>query len=303
MAKYTLDIRSSGCCFRTEGFRTGDNGIRTLEFSLTDGGNALSLPDDCIATLFARLPDGGTIYEPCTVSGDTVIYKLKGGTATPSLTCANGTVQCEVRITTSSGEILTSPRFSFEVEGVLQNDSAIEAQSSFSALTDALGRVLEAESGLDSKADKVEGTPGNVMVFGNGGAIVDSGAAPCKFYLLFYDTGGSHDEENRRVLESIVADQANGIYFPIFMNWEDGIYSAVNYLFGTTAEFYSIIEDGSGALSLKIYDDRIEYSQSKFINDGAFSELSSEAASQRSTAAWVKSYVSSALLIDTEVIL
>jgi len=87
------------------------------------------------------------------------------------------------------------------------------------------------------------------------------------------------------------------------MNWEDGIYSAVNYLFGTTAEFYSIIEDGSGALSLKIYDDRIEYSQSKFINDGAFSELSSEAASQRSTAAWVKSYVSSALLIDTEVIL
>ncbi|MBR6676138.1 MAG: BppU family phage baseplate upper protein [Clostridia bacterium] len=153
MSDYTIDVRDAGGTLQTERFRVGDSGLRTLTFHLTDGKNAFSLPDDCIATLYARLPSGTTFFESLGISGDTLTYTPVGGESTPSVTSEAGQVHCEIRITTVKGKLITCPSFSFVVEDVLQDDGAVEAESSFSALTDALGRVLEAESGLDSKVD------------------------------------------------------------------------------------------------------------------------------------------------------
>ncbi len=177
MSNYTIDIRDAGFSLQAERFRVGDNGMRSLVFHLTDGKNAFSLPDECIATLFARLPSGATLFESLTVSGDSIIYTPRGGEGAPSVTSEEGCVLCEIRITSTDGRLITCPSFSFIVEGVLQKDGAIEAESSFSALTDALGRVLDSGAGLSSKIDRADGAEGNIAVLCKNGGIADGGIA------------------------------------------------------------------------------------------------------------------------------
>lgn len=177
MYKYTFDVNRRGTQFTIEGLHRGDNGLRTMEFCFSSGGESFPLPEDCIATLYAVLPCGTKIFDSCEVVSDTVVYVLKGGAEGASLTVSAGKAECEIRITATDGRIITSPKFTILIDDVLQDDSAIEAEDDFSALTDALGRVLEAEEGLDSKVDKIEGAEGNVVVFGPDGKLNDSGVS------------------------------------------------------------------------------------------------------------------------------
>lgn len=151
MAKFSLQTDRRDNQLTIYGLHCGDNGIRTFDFLLLEGAKPLALPRECTATMFSKKADGTTLFESCEIDGSTVRYKLCGGSETASLTSVAGTVDCEIRVTAKDGEIITSPKFSFYVEKVLQDDGAIEAESSFTALTDALGRVLAAESGLKSK--------------------------------------------------------------------------------------------------------------------------------------------------------
>ena len=177
MNKYSFDVNRRGNQFTIEGLHRGDNGMRVFEFCFSSGGEPFPLPEECIATLYAHLPCGTKIFDSCDVVSDTVVYVLKGGAEGASLTVSAGKAECEIRITATDGKIITSPKFTILIDDVLQDDSAIEAADDFSALTDALGRVLEAESGLDSKVDKIEGAEGNVVVFGPDGELKDSGVS------------------------------------------------------------------------------------------------------------------------------
>jgi len=155
MTSYILDVNKRDVQFCIEGLQTGDNGLRVFEFSFSERGKPFPLPDGCIATLFARLPGGSTIYDLCTVDGDSVIYELCGGTDAPSLTSESGRVNCEIRITDSEGKVITSPSFSVIVDGVLQDDDAIEATESFSALTKTLSEVQEIKAGYEEAIEDV----------------------------------------------------------------------------------------------------------------------------------------------------
>ena len=279
MAKYTLDVGQRGRQLTIEGLHVGDNGFRIFDFSFSERGKPFPLPEGCIATIYATLPGGVTIYETCTIEDDSALYELRGGTDDPSITAKSGKVNCEIRITDSEGNVITSPKFAFIIDKVLQDDDAIEAQESFSALTDALARteravdeaqnavddaraaalsaenavsiagdavrladsvaakateaannakeaaeksniaaenannaVKKAEDALDrtenaetvlgSKLDKVEGTEGNMVVFGPDGTITDGGA-PSKIYVIDYN---GTDTSINNALESMLSE-------------------------------------------------------------------------------------------------
>ncbi|MBQ3527349.1 MAG: SGNH/GDSL hydrolase family protein [Clostridia bacterium] len=147
MASYQLDIENADKHLSIERLHLGDNGIRTLDFYFQRSGKHLDIPDGCTATLYAVLPDKSVIYDSCEIFGDCVKYTVTGGTDHPSLTSMEGESLCEIRLTFADGKTLTSPSFSVFCDGVLQDDGAIEASESFSALTDALARAEACESG------------------------------------------------------------------------------------------------------------------------------------------------------------
>jgi len=296
-----LDVNKNGLQHTVWGIRSGDTNTRALEIELVAGGRRWVPPDDCIATVFALLPNGQTVYRSADIlCGGLISFILSEEASIPGLT------KCEVRVTADDA-VLTSPCFGVYVEGVLQNDSAIEAQSSFSALTDALGRVLEAENGLSSKVDKVEGTPGNLVVFGEGGTIADGGKIPeggggnPSYYLVYDDTGAS-DEENKVSIKAILEAVSAGKHFAVFIKDYETVAPAQLEVLSNGCEI-SYKDDGYKSI-IKYYksSDRIAYN-SEVLYSSSFSETGLIPATQKATATWVKSYVDSALLIDTEVIL
>lgn len=157
MENYTINIKKSGTNALPERFRIGDNGLRKLCFHFTEGSEPILLSDGCTATLFAVLPDkeNTTLFDLCEIEGNSVVYTLKGAASGEyGLTSFAGQVDCEIRIISNSGFAFTSPRFSLFVDNVLQNDEAIEAEPSFSALTETLARINAAESTISAKADR-----------------------------------------------------------------------------------------------------------------------------------------------------
>ncbi len=197
MAFYTIDIESGTASPSIERFHAGDNGIRSLVFHFIKGGAPFEVPDGCLATLFALLPSGVTVYDSCDIAGDTVEY-----TVNSAVTAEAGEVQCEIRLTGADAQVLTCASFILPVDPVLQDDLAIEAQPEFSALTEALSRVLEAESDLSEKLDKAEGEEGNAVVFGPDGSIADGGK-PAKVYTVPFE--GS-EAEIKAVFDAMLSE-------------------------------------------------------------------------------------------------
>ena len=155
---FQLDVTQRGLQHTVIGVHCGDSNTRVLEIELIANGKRWVPPDNYIATLWAVLPNGKTVYKICeNLPGGVISVTLSGTTNGEEVdnvgeTSFPGLVKCELRVT-AGNVLLTSPLFAISVEGVIHDDNSAEAQSSFSALTDALGRVLEAESGLDSKVD------------------------------------------------------------------------------------------------------------------------------------------------------
>ena len=300
MAKYTLDVTKRGRQFTIEGLHVGDNGFRTFVFCFIMGGAPFPLPEGCIATLFAYLPGGVTVYDSCTVLGDMVVYNLVGGDdSETSITSVPGIVECEIRITSQSGEVLTSPKFSMLIDSVLQDDNAIAAQPSFSALTDALIRVLEAENGLSSKVDKVDGTPGNLVVFGEDGALKDGGKIPeggggnIASYVFVYDSEGTreYDEANKQSLESLIAAVEEGKHISVYIDYDGTLLPGA---FDNGDAVASIFPNGNGYVSIRKMTNRIVYSE-KDNYSGSFSETGIIPASQKATAEWVKALIETSI--------
>ncbi|MBE6714722.1 MAG: hypothetical protein E7575_05505 [Ruminococcaceae bacterium] len=295
MAKYTLDVGRRGRQFTIEGLHVGDNGFRTYEFAFISGGDILPLPDGCIATLYARLKSGTTVYDTCVIEGDTVKYVLRGGDGEgASITSEAGLVECELRLTSADGNILTSPKFTMMIDSVLQDSEEIEAQESFSALTDALSRVLEAESGLASKVGKVEGVPGNAVIFGEGGAIADSGRAPARIFTVYYDESGDENEKNRALLDPLNSCLNAGIEFAVQMDLGDKVCPCVwrkANVPGTRWIFIGADNDDGLIYTVDIRTGSVAYETTDIYEWDSFDENGTIPATQKLTAKWVKEQI------------
>lgn len=160
---------------------------------------------------------------------------------------------------------------------------------------------------VGSKVDKAEGTPGNLVIFGEDGTIADGGEIPKggegtpSFYLVYDDTGASY-EKNKASIKAILEAHSAGKPFAVFIKDYETIAPAQLEVLSNGCEI-SYKEGGYKSI-IKYYKstDRIAYT-SEGLYSSSFSETGIIPASQRATAEWVKSYVDSTLLIDTEVVL
>lgn len=305
MANYTLDIKRPGSQFTVEGLHVGDNSLRVFNFHFCEGQNDFQIPKDCIATLYARLPDKAntTVYAPCHIEGNAVVFSLSGAPeGAASLTSYAGKVDAEIRLTTANGGILTSPKFSLLVEDTLQDDGAIEAVSDFSALTRALAKVLEAENGLSSKIDRIEGKNGNIVILGTDGAVADGNMSisdilksinKSRNYLLIYDETGNFDNENLETVNSYKEDLLSGNSPSLTVKYSNTCHPAIYEENGDCICVYGISD---GELFKIDLSSSVSYSAVSTVNNGtSFNENGDIPATQRVISRWVKSYVDSTI--------
>ena len=121
--------------------------------SLTDGGKTFNLDENMIVTVYAKKPDENIIYSNCKIESGLVIFE-------PTKQCisAEGTVNCELRIyseNSSGSQLLTSPRFSIEVYGVLSNEEHLVSTNEYSALTEATLKAQEATTKANDITDEI----------------------------------------------------------------------------------------------------------------------------------------------------
>lgn len=179
MYSITLDIQKGGFQARLEGFKAGDTKTRKVSIKLADGREPYALPLQSnadgtktaayTATMYIKGATA-THYSECTAYADRIEHTF----LTSEIEA--GESECEIRIIGSGGETLTSAKFKIYAEAVLQNDAAIEATDTYSALDKALADVKNVQTGLDTKMPKVPGASENrIAVFDGKGNVMESG--------------------------------------------------------------------------------------------------------------------------------
>ena len=112
---------------------------RRIYIRLTEGCVPYVISEDCFAVFTAAKADGKVIFNQCKIEKNTVIYDV-----TEQTTAAPGQMPCEIRVYSKDGGLLTSARFLVMVEDTIYDEeSEIESTDEFSALTTALGEVID----------------------------------------------------------------------------------------------------------------------------------------------------------------
>ncbi len=286
MTNYTLNIKKAGNQLCIEGLHRGDTGMREFSFSFVSGALPFVIPEKATATLFARLPNGSTVFSQCEIRDNTVAVPLSAGAEAPSLTSVAGMVECELRLTGADGSVLTSPAFSILVEDILQDDNAIEAESSFSALTAALSRVLDAEEGLSSKINKAKAEAGNVALFSEEGELCDGGK-PHKSFIVYFDESKDMDEENYAALANIIESYNAGIDFNVKICDDRMLYPAeYTRISANSWEFSAFCTDYMEIHKVRISKTSTKYTVESIYETDSFNEKGYIPASQDIIANW-----------------
>lgn len=100
----------------------GDRRARLLRVRLVNGSSPVPLDAGTLAVLRGVKPDGTTLYNDCTVTGNVIEQRM-----TDQMQAAAGLVECELTIYGANGLVLTSPRFDLYVHDVLYPDGIIES--------------------------------------------------------------------------------------------------------------------------------------------------------------------------------
>lgn len=132
--KITLDVHKT-VSTTSVSVKKGDTAHRLL-IILSEGGYPYHIGEDCTAVFSAVKPDGTTIWNDCTISGDVVIYDF-----TEQTTAALGVTNCEIQIYDPNGVLLTGASFLLLVEDGASNRSAVVSSDEFGQLRDMIADV------------------------------------------------------------------------------------------------------------------------------------------------------------------
>ena len=132
--KITLDVHKT-VSTTSVSVKKGDTAHRLL-IILSEGGYPYHIGEDCTAVFSAVKPDGTTIWNDCTISGDVVIYDF-----TEQTTAALGVTNCEIQIYDPYGALLTGASFLLLVEDGASNRSAVVSSDEFGQLRDMIADV------------------------------------------------------------------------------------------------------------------------------------------------------------------
>lgn len=132
--KITLDVHKT-VSTTSVSVKKGDTAHRLL-IILSEGGYPYHIGEVCTAVFSAVKPDGTTIWNDCTISGDVVICDF-----TEQTTSALGVTNCEIQIYDPYGALLTSASFLLFVEDGASNRSAVVSSDEFGQLRDMIADV------------------------------------------------------------------------------------------------------------------------------------------------------------------
>ena len=117
--RFTLDIHKTKSQVAIPVLQ-GDTMIQ-LYISINEGGTPYQIAEGCTAKLVCRQPSGRAFVRACEISDNRIVYTFDEDTAS-----SIGVSTCEVRISSPSGGILTTPRFLVVVEEKVLSDEEIE---------------------------------------------------------------------------------------------------------------------------------------------------------------------------------
>lgn len=110
--RFTLDLSKSASDIMID-VKKGDT-YKQLLISLREGSKQFLLSENDSATLYAKLPGGGTASSSCTITDNTICPDIIS-----ELTSAIGIVECEIRLSyqdnSSQTQTLTTPSFYIRV--------------------------------------------------------------------------------------------------------------------------------------------------------------------------------------------
>ncbi len=84
---------------------------RQLVIELNEDRDAYTIDNGSTAVFVSNKPDGSTIFNACIIENNKIIYNF-----TPQTAAAEGVCACEIRLYSSDGKIITSPKFSINVQ-------------------------------------------------------------------------------------------------------------------------------------------------------------------------------------------
>lgn len=158
--KITLDVHKT-VSTTSVSVKKGDTAHRLL-ITLSEGGYPYHIGEDCTAVFSAVKPDGTTIWNDCTISGDVVIYDM-----TEQTTSATGVVNCEIQIYDPYGALLTSASFLLLVEDGASNRSAVVSSDEFAMLQTMVAHTSAVAGTAIRAADRANKAAGACMVIGS----------------------------------------------------------------------------------------------------------------------------------------
>lgn len=115
--------------------RKGDT-ARKIVAALSDGGRPYRIAEGCYAVFKGKKPDGNVLYNNCTIENNCIVYEFTEQTAASA-----GHMPCEFQLYGPDGKIITSPKFSLIVSGLVYDDSEVESSGEFTALEKAMAEV------------------------------------------------------------------------------------------------------------------------------------------------------------------
>ena len=133
----TLDVHKNGTQFVLRGFETSEKLSRIVEISLMASGDAIDFPlENIMALMYISSPGSElpTIKE-CEIKDNKIICEVS-----PLVTEGISTIQISLMETSPSGasSVLYTPKFNIEVTKSIVNDTALEQNSDFGILKNAI---------------------------------------------------------------------------------------------------------------------------------------------------------------------
>lgn len=140
--------------------KKGETGARRIAVRLVSGAVPYNAGAGVSAQLYAKKPDGTTLYNAASVEGSTVWIDL-----TSQITATAGTVRCALSLVDADENLLHSPEFSLTVEDCVYDGEAVESEDEFTALTTALAGVTALQSvWTNAAASAQDGETANAAV-------------------------------------------------------------------------------------------------------------------------------------------
>ena len=145
----TLDIHALGSPAAIN-VQQGDT-WRRIVITLMESGVPYNIAPGCYAVFAGKKPDGKTLFNSCTIDGNTIIYEL-----TKQTTAVAGLVPSQIRLYSKDGKVLSTPDFSLFVDAgaVTDEDIVIESMSEVTALTELLNEVRALVADMDKLKDQ-----------------------------------------------------------------------------------------------------------------------------------------------------